>query len=171
MRAGGRGPDRIARRIESDLERPRGVSGELIGGLVGLVLGILGTWAATHFSGRLRASAGRGLVDRMLDDARGQAEGIRRQAELAGREEALHRRQTMEAEAEEARKAIQMQLQAMAAQVIMLQQQINMLRTSQVQKEALESVSKAVSSAKHSGHGNRTNAEGVPIGGTVDVQA
>ncbi|MBN8755887.1 MULTISPECIES: FlxA-like family protein [Variovorax] len=72
---------------------------------------------------------------------------------------------------EEARKAIQMQLQAMAAQVIMLQQQINMLRTSQVQKEALESVSKAVSSAKHSGHGNRTNAEGVPIGGTVDVQA
>jgi FlxA-like protein len=72
---------------------------------------------------------------------------------------------------DEARKAIQMQLQALAAQVLMLQQQMNVLRMSQVQKEALESVSKAVGSAGKPSHGSRTNAEGVPIGGTVDVQA
>jgi len=104
------------------------------------------------------------------NDVNAQIARIQRQITDTQKKIAETQGELIEAPTDEARKAIQMQLQSMAAQILMLQQQINMLRTSQVQKEALESVSNAVDGAKKSG-GIRTNAEGVPIGGTVDVQA
>ncbi|WP_407673487.1 ribonuclease Y [Paludisphaera rhizosphaerae] len=104
------------------------MSGEqLIGALVGLVLGAFGTWAATHFSGRLRASTGRGLVDRMLEEARGQAEGMRRQAELAAREETLQRRQVLEAEVDESRKALRDHERRLEKRGDLLDQQLELL--------------------------------------------
>ena len=77
---------------------------ELIGGLVGLILGVLGAWTAFTISARNRAATTRGLVEQLLGNARREAETIRMQAELASREDSLRHRQALEVEAEASRR-------------------------------------------------------------------
>jgi predicted nucleic acid-binding Zn-ribbon protein len=72
------------------------------------------------------------------------------------------------------RKLLQQQLQALAAQLVMLQQQMSVANAAEIQKSAAASIEKAASATKtgraNSG-GLRTNANGVPIGGVIDVEA
>lgn len=75
---------------------------------------------------------------------------------------------------EDTRKLLQQQLQALAAQLVMLQQQMSMANAAEIQKSAAASIEKAASATKASGAksgGLRTNANGVPIGGVIDVEA
>lgn len=75
---------------------------------------------------------------------------------------------------EDTRKLLQQQLQALAAQLVMLQQQMSLANAAEVQKSAAAAIEKATSATKagqaKSG-GLRTNANGVPIGGVIDVEA
>ncbi|RTQ33997.1 hypothetical protein EJP69_16715 [Variovorax gossypii] len=67
----------------------------------------------------------------------------------------------------DARKMVQQQLQALAAQLAMLQQQMNALRMGAVQKSAMASMEESATASQRAGNGSR-NAS---IGGIVDVQA
>lgn len=67
----------------------------------------------------------------------------------------------------EARKMVQQQLQALAAQLAMLQQQMNALRMGAVQKSAMASMEESATASQHSGNGSRNGS----IGGIVDVEA
>ncbi|HEX7868035.1 MAG TPA: FlxA-like family protein [Variovorax sp.] len=66
----------------------------------------------------------------------------------------------------DARKALQEQLQALAAQLAMLQQQMNALRTGAVQKSAMASMEESATAAPRAG-GSRNSS----LGGMVDVEA
>jgi len=66
----------------------------------------------------------------------------------------------------EARKLIQQQLEALAVQLAMLQQQMNALRMGALQKSAMASMEESATAAPRTG-GSRSGL----IGGNVDVQA
>ena len=78
--------------------------GELIAALVGLVMGVMvgvGGWQLYAWTQKKTV---RGQVAGLLADANRDAETARKQGELAGMEEMLHRRTLIEQEAEEARR-------------------------------------------------------------------
>ena len=66
--------------------------------LLGLLIGVLGGLAIAYVLARLRAQSARGLADQILDNANREADTIRRQADLAAKEELLKRREGLEAE-------------------------------------------------------------------------
>lgn len=68
----------------------------------------------------------------------------------------------------DARDAIRLQLDALAARLAMLQQQMNALRTASVQKSAMASMEEGSSGSSTS---QRTNAGGTSIGSMLDVKA
>ncbi|SET71026.1 FlxA-like family protein [Variovorax sp. OV084] len=69
----------------------------------------------------------------------------------------------------DARDAIRLQLEALAARLAMLQQQMNALRTASVQKSAMASMEESSSSG--SSTSQRANAGSTSIGSMLDVKA
>jgi phage shock protein A len=69
----------------------------------------------------------------------------------------------------DARDAIRLQLEALAARLAMLQQQMNALRTASVQKSAMASMEE--SSSGSSSTSQRANAGSTSIGSMLDVKA
>jgi phage shock protein A len=67
----------------------------------------------------------------------------------------------------DARDAIRLQLEALAARLAMLQQQMNALRTASVQKSAMASMEESGSSSTS----QRANAGSTSIGSMLDVKA
>jgi peptidoglycan hydrolase CwlO-like protein len=65
----------------------------------------------------------------------------------------------------DARDAIRLQLEALAARLAMLQQQMNALRTASVQKSAMASMEESSSTSQ------RANAGSTSIGSMLDVKA
>jgi len=98
----------------------------MIGGLVGLILGVLGAWAAVHISARNRATTARGLVEQMLSNANREAETIRKQAELAAVEESLRLRRELEAELEVGRKELRDQERRLEKRGDLLEQRLGL---------------------------------------------
>jgi phage shock protein A len=68
----------------------------------------------------------------------------------------------------DARDAIRLQLEALAARLAMLQQQMNALRTASVQKSAMASMEESSSGSSTS---QRANAGSTSIGSMLDVKA
>ncbi len=78
-----------------------GVAG---GGLIGLLIGVLAGLASMIVVARLRAQTARALSDQIVDNAHREADTIRRQAEVAAKEELLKRREVLEAEFDASRR-------------------------------------------------------------------
>lgn len=99
----------------------------MTGGLIGLILGVIGSWAAFHISARHRANTARALADQILNNAGREADTIRMQAELAAREETIRLRQVIEAEQEESRRALREQERRLEKRVDLLDQRLDLL--------------------------------------------
>ncbi|WP_337175906.1 ribonuclease Y [Paludisphaera sp.] len=99
----------------------------LIGGLIGLPLGALGAWGAWLVAARRRDEAARGLAEGILDEARREADALRRQAELDAREEALALRRSLEAEVEESRREIRDQERRLEKRGDLLDERLDLL--------------------------------------------
>ncbi len=69
-----------------------------MGSLFGLLIGVMSGLASAYVIARLRAQTARGLADQILDNANREADTIRRQADLAAKEELLKRREGLDAE-------------------------------------------------------------------------
>ncbi|OJW17706.1 MAG: ribonuclease Y [Planctomycetales bacterium 71-10] len=103
------------------------MDGLLIGGLIGLILGGVGTWGAREIAARRRAFAAKGLAEDILADARREADTLRLQAELDAREEALRHRRSLEAEAETARKDLREQERRLEKRGDLLDERLDLL--------------------------------------------
>ncbi|MDG3002792.1 ribonuclease Y [Paludisphaera mucosa] len=101
--------------------------GELIAGLIGLILGVFGAWGTFHIAARSRATSARGLVEQLLSNAHRESETILRQAELTSREESLRLRHELEAELEGPRKEIREQERRLEKRGDLLDQRIDMI--------------------------------------------
>ena len=80
--------------------------GELIAALVGVLLGATGGVGCWHFYAHARKKTAREQVAALLLDGDRQVETLRKQAELAAKEEILHHRGVLEREAEETRRSL-----------------------------------------------------------------
>ena len=80
--------------------------GELIAVLIGILLGIFVGIAGWQVYARARKTTAQDQVVALLSEAERQADVIRKQAELASREESLHRRAATELEAEQTRRTL-----------------------------------------------------------------
>jgi hypothetical protein len=71
----------------------------------------------------------------------------------------------------DARKAVEQQLQSLTTQLAMLQAQLKAVQAAALQKSAEAKEVKAVEQGASPSNAFRTNANGVPIGGTLNVEA
>jgi ribonucrease Y len=85
------------------------VDGTIIGGLIGLIAGVTGGLAGAATFARIRAQSAREIADEILSDARREAETIRKESDLRGKEEAFRRREAIDAEVEESRRELREQ--------------------------------------------------------------
>ena len=83
--------------------------GQLIAGLLGVIVGTLIGGGGLILYTRLRVRTASDLASAVLADAERRADAIRKEAELASKEEALRRRTALDAEAEEARRGFRQQ--------------------------------------------------------------
>ncbi|WP_068418927.1 ribonuclease Y [Planctomyces sp. SH-PL62] len=107
----------------------------MTGGLIGLILGVLGAWAAFYVSARHRATTARGLVEQILSNAHREAETIRMQADLASKEDALRHRHALEAEMEETRRDLREQERRLEKRGDLLDQRLDLLNDKERQLE------------------------------------
>ncbi len=83
--------------------------GELIAALVGIIVGLLVGVGGWQLLARVQKKTAREQAAAILADADRAAETVRKQTELAGKEEMLHRRSLIDQEAEEIRRALREQ--------------------------------------------------------------
>ncbi len=76
---------------------------------LGLLAGILGGIVVSILVGRYRAISARGLAERLIAEARREADTIGRQAELDAKVEAIKRREELDAEADSIRRDLREQ--------------------------------------------------------------
>jgi ribonuclease Y len=110
----------------------------MIGGLIGLVLGVLGTWCAKHLSDRHRAATARGLAEQILSNAEREAQTIRIQAELQSKEDSLRRRAEMDVETEQSRKDLRDQERRLEKRGDLLDQKLELLNSKERDIETLQ---------------------------------
>jgi ribonuclease Y len=90
---------------EASSRQRRAATGRFsLSGYVGLLLGVLTGLASAYLVARFRAQTARGLAEQILANANREAETIRRQADVAAKEEILTRRGDLEAETERIRR-------------------------------------------------------------------
>jgi ribonuclease Y len=110
------------------LERPgEDVGGVPVNAMVGLVLGILLAMAGVYLFARQRASTARGLAEQIIANANREADNIRRQAGLVAKEEALRRRELLDAEADAARRDIREQERRIEKRADVLDQKMELV--------------------------------------------
>jgi ribonucrease Y len=110
--------------------RPGGVS--LIGFfelLLSVVIGIAGAWLIARF----RAKTARGGADQILASARLEAETIRKQAELAAKEDVLKRREDFEVEIDRVRGDFREQERRLDKRADILDQKLEMINTKELE--------------------------------------
>jgi ribonuclease Y len=101
--------------------------GVALGGYVGLLLGVLIGLASAYLLARFRAQTARGLADQILANANREAETIRRQADVAAKEEILTRRGDLEAEAERVRRELREQERRLDKRSDILDQKLELI--------------------------------------------
>lgn len=94
-----------------------------MGLLVGLGAGLAGAYLAARF----RAQTARGLAEEILASAHREAETIRKEADLESKEEALRRRESFDAEVEEARKEAREQERRLEKRADFLDQKLDLI--------------------------------------------
>ncbi len=101
--------------------------GDSLSEFVGLLLGILIGLAIALVNARLRASTARGLADQILANANVEAETIRRQADLAAKEEVLKRREDLDAEIDRVRRDFREQERRLDKRTDILDQKLELI--------------------------------------------
>jgi ribonucrease Y len=91
--------------------------------LSGVLIGL----ASAYFNARFRAKTARGLADQILAAANVEAETIRRQADVAAKEEMLKRREDFDAEIERARRELREQVRRHDKQTDILDQKLELI--------------------------------------------
>jgi ribonucrease Y len=103
------------------------VVGESIAGLIGLLLGILGGSGSLLIYNKLRLRTAKDQVEAVLAQAGRDAEDVRKRAELQTKEEALQRRESLDLEAEEARKGFREQEKRLEKRADVLDQKLDLI--------------------------------------------
>ncbi len=101
--------------------------GEPIAGLVGLILGVVCGSGGLLIYTKLRMRTARDLCEAILAEGRRTAEDIRKEAEIQAKEEALRRRESLDAEAEDARKGFREQEKRLEKRADLLDQKLEFI--------------------------------------------
>ncbi|MHC5540995.1 ribonuclease Y, partial [Singulisphaera rosea] len=103
------------------------MDGATIGGLIGLLVGAIGGIGGVLVYARVRAQTARGLAGEILSSAHREAETIRKEADLRAKEDAFHRREAFELEAEESRKDFREQEKRLEKRTDLLDQKLDLI--------------------------------------------
>jgi ribonuclease Y len=96
-----------------------GLVGTLLGGAIGV--------AGTHVLARLKARGARGLAEQIIANARSEGETIRRQADLAAKEESLRRREDADGEIDAIRRDLREQSRRLEKRGDLLDQKLEII--------------------------------------------
>jgi ribonuclease Y len=105
----------------------------------GLVVGMLGGLASAIWIARLRAQTARSLAEQIVANAKGEAETIRRRADLEVKEEALARREALDSEAEKVRRELREQERRLEKREDLLEQKVDLLNKRERECETMRS--------------------------------
>jgi ribonuclease Y len=109
----------------------------LVGLLVGLVIGLGGSYAALHVFARLGVRVARSRAQEILTAARFQAETLRKEADLQAKEEVIRRREASDREIEGARRDLREQERRLEKRGDLLDQKLELINRKEHEFEAL----------------------------------
>jgi ribonuclease Y len=110
-----------------------------VSGYVGLLIGALGGLALAFLSLRLRgAQTARALAEQIIANAHREADTIRRQADLAAKEEILRRREELEGEIDAARRELRDQERRLEKRSDLLDQKLEFLNKQEREYESAQ---------------------------------
>ncbi len=112
--------------------------GPRVTAFLGLLAGVLACCVASLLVGRYRSISARTLADRVLADARREAETIGRQAELDARAEAFRRREELDAEADSIRRDLREQERRLEKRADILDQKLELINRKEIDIESLQ---------------------------------
>jgi ribonuclease Y len=104
----------------------------------GLFVGMLGGLASALLIARLRAQTARGLAEQILANAGREADTIRKQADLAVKEEALARREALDSEVDKVRRDLREQERRLEKREDVLEQKVELLNKRERECETLQ---------------------------------
>jgi ribonuclease Y len=104
---------------------------------VGLFLGLLIGVAGAYLNARFRAKTAHGLAGQILNNANLEADTIRKQGELAAKEEVLKRREDFEVEIDRARRDFREQERRLDKRADILDQKLELINTKEVELKAV----------------------------------
>jgi ribonuclease Y len=110
----------------------------LIGALIGLLIGAAAGVGGLHLYIRSKTGTARGLAEGILDDARRQADGVLKDADLHAKEEALRRRDAADREAEEARKVVRDAERRLEKREDLLDQKLDLINKKEREVESIQ---------------------------------
>lgn len=105
---------------------------------LGLLAGTVGGIVASFLVARYRAASARGIAETILAEARREAETIRRQADLAAKEEGLRRREEFDAEADAMRREFRDQEKRLEKRADLLDEKLELINRKEHEIEALQ---------------------------------
>ena len=104
---------------------------------MGLLVGVLIGLAGAYLTARFRAENARGLAGQILESARLEADTIKKQGELAAKEEVLKRREDFEVEIDRARRDFREQERRLDKRADILDQKLELINTKEVELKAI----------------------------------
>jgi ribonucrease Y len=114
------------------------VVGETIAGLIGLLLGVIGGFGGLFIYNKLRLRTAKDQAELLLAIAARDAEDVRKRAELQAKEEALRRRESLEQEAEDARKGFREQEKRLEKRADVLDQKLDLINKKERDFESVQ---------------------------------
>ncbi len=102
-----------------------------------LLSGVLIGLASAYLTARVRAKTARGLAEQILANASAEAETIRKQADLAAKEEVFKRREDFEAESERVRRDLRDQDRRLEKRADILDQKLELINRKENEFTAL----------------------------------
>jgi ribonuclease Y len=108
-----------------------------LGVLGGLVVGMAGGLASALLIARFRVQTARGLAEQIVTNANREANTIRRQADLAAKEEALSHREALDIEVEKVRRNLREQERRLEKREDLLDQKVELLNKRECECETI----------------------------------
>ncbi|MBV8608891.1 MAG: ribonuclease Y [Singulisphaera sp.] len=108
------------------------------GVLIGLLVGILGGLGGAAVFARIRGQTTQALAEEILATARREAETIRREAEISAKQEALRRREALDAEVDTARKDLREQEKRLEKRADLLDQKLDLSNKKEREFESVQ---------------------------------
>ncbi len=103
-----------------------------------LLAGVVGGIVVVILMARFRSGSARGLAERILADARREAETIGRQAEIAAKEDSLRRREEFDAEIDAMRREVRDQEKRLEKRADLLDQKLELINRKDREFESIQ---------------------------------